>query len=435
MGDNKGTIFLFGGLAAFIILVVYLISSAAPGSQLDRSAIGTKGLVSWLRANDVQVIEAHRRVQLSEQDVDLRLLPLYDVDITRTQAPAISRQEQLRQSTQRDISGFVLDEKLSYVETLVLLPKWRTGTIMLGLADKQLLIPMEEVSTLLAQLELGEQKLIRPDVKFLETRTDTGFSVTLYRPQLFDPLQVRGNCAPLVTVAEGDLVINCTGPTGMDQVYLSDPDLLNNHGLALGQNSAFALDLVERLRASGDGVVYYDTSDDLLLSWQETRDVEQRPRSTEDVSRFFTYPFTLIWLSVAAVFLIAAWRGFVRFGPPIQAFKDQIGASKTASIAAKAYLLRLTGQDHALLAEYADNRLNDLSRDLYGKNIGKDRAALFNRLTKIAPKSAGNLMDATNRMISTTAETSPAELSKIMQQFDLSYRSISDELGRISRTR
>lgn len=435
MGDNKGTFFLFGGLAMLILLVVFLISSAGGGSQLDRSAIGTKGLVTWLKANDVDVIEAHRRVRLSEQDVDLRLLPLYDVDLNRTSGEASSRADQLRQTTQRDIARGVLVEKLDYVPSLVMLPKWRTGTIMLGIADEQLLIPNTDMAGLLSQLDLPEQRILRPDLKVLETTTDTGFAVTLYRPQLFQAKYVSDMCRPVVSVPEGALVIACNSEFGTERIYLSDPDLLSNHGLTLGANSAFALDLIDRLRIGAEGVVYYDTSEDVLLSWQETRDIEERPRTTEDVSRFFTYPFTLIWLAVAIVFVIAAWRGFVRFGPPIKAFDDTIGASKTASIAAKAYLLRLTGQDHALLAEYADNKLNDLSRDLYGKGIGKDRTALFTRLNKIAPKSAGTLVDATNRMISTTAENTPAELSKIMQDFDISYRSISDELGRISRTR
>lgn len=435
MGDNKGSLFLFGGLAAFILLVVYLISSVSPSSQLDRSAIGTKGLVSWLEANDVQVVEAHRRVSLSEQAVDLRLLPLYDVDLNRRSGEAETREEQLRQTTQRDISRDVFDEKVNFVPTLVILPKWRTGTIMLGVAHEQLMIPNNHMAGLLRQFETFEQRIIRPDFKVLDTTTDTGFNVTLYRPQLFQTKYVTGNCRPLVSVPEGTLVISCETEFAGERMYVSDPDLLNNHGLALGDNSAFALDLVESLRGTSDGVIYYDTSDDVLLSWQQSNEVEQRPRTTDEVSRFFTYPFTLIWLSVALVFLVAAWRGLVRFGPPVKAFTDQIGASKTASIGAKAYLLRLTGQDHALLAEYADNKLNDLSQDLFGKGVGKDRAALFNRLTKIAPNSAADLMDATNRMIATTAESTPAELSKIMQDFDTSYRSISDELGRISRTR
>jgi len=435
MGDNRGSIVLFGALAAFILLMIYLISNVSPSSQLDRSAIGTKGLVTWLEANDVQVVEAHPRVRLSEQDVDLRLLPLYDIDLNSWNGEAESRAEQLRQTTQRDIRRSSFQEKMDVVPSLVILPKWRTGTIMLGIADKQLLIPNGEMAGLLKQFETFEQRLIRPDIKVLETTTNTGFDVTLYRPQLFQLKYVTGNCRSIVRVPEGALVIECSAEYGAPRTYVSDPDLMNNHGLALGRNSDFALDIVNRIRVGTEGVIYYDTSDDVLLSWQDAPEIEERPRTTDEVSRFFTYPFTLIWLSVALVFLVAAWRGLVRFGPPIKAFTDQIGASKTASIAAKAYLLRLTGQDHALLAEYAENKLSDLSRDLYGKNVGKDRTALFNRLSKVAPLAAADLMDATNRMISTTAESSPGELSNIMQEFDISYRSISDELGRISRTR
>jgi len=436
VGDNKGSIFLLGGLGLFLIFVIYMIANASGTTALDRSAIGTKGLVEWLKANDEQVIEAHRRVSLSESDVDLRILPLNDVDLLRTSFPADSREEQLAQTTQRNIDQYVLIDKMDYVPTLLMMPKWRTGTIMLDVAHEQLLIPFSNMETVMDQLGIGRQRIIRPEIKLLETTlNETGGPVTLYQPQLFQTKYVNGVCNPVLSIPEGVLVMTCTSEDGIAHSFLSDPDLMNNHGLALGNNSAVALEVIAMMRRGTEGAIYHDTSDDILLSWQDTREVEQRPRTTEDVSRYWEYPFTLIWLAIAFAFVIAAWRGLVRFGPAAKPFDDTIGASKTASIEAKAYLLRLTGQDHALLAEYADNKLNDLARDLYGKGVGKDRTALFNRLNKIAPKSAGDLVAATNRMITTTSETSPSELSKIMQEFDLSYRSISDELGRISRTR
>lgn len=436
MGDKSGSFVLFGGFAALIIIVLLLISGSGTNSPLDRSAIGTSGLVAWLKANDQQVVEAHRRVAMSEEDVDLRILPLFDTDLYEIELPAISRAAQLRQTTQRDIEYYIIEQKMDFAPTLLMLPKWRTGVVMLGVADESLLIPMADMDELSEQILFSSPALVRPDVKLLESRTiETGAAVTLYRPQLFRNETAGGLCRPVLSIPEGVLVMAC-GEDGWARMYLSDPDLMNNHGLTLGANSAVALDVIARTRLGTEGALYHDTSDDILLTWRDAdREVEERPRTTEDVSRYFEYPFTLIWLATALVLLVAGWRGLVRFGPPIKAFTDGIGASKTASIAAKAYLLRLTGQDHALLAEYADNKLNDLSRDLYGKGVGKDRRALFNRLTKIAPKSAGDLMDATNRMITTTSETPAAELSRIMQEFDLSYRSISDELGRISRTR
>lgn len=436
MGNNKGSFVLFGAFAAFFIIVLFLISGSGGNSPLDRSAIGTSGLVSWLKSNDMQVVEAHRRVSLNEEDVDLRILPLHDTDLNRTELPAVTREAQLAQTTQRDLESYIVDQKMDFAPTLLMLPKWRTGVLMLGVAHESLLIPQSELDRLSTQIFVNRKPVFRPDTLLLETRTiETDMPVVLYRPQLFRTDVVFGVCRPILSVPEGVLVMGCTDE-GRERMFLSDPDLMNNHGLSLGSNSAIALTVVARTRGGTEGALYHDTSDDILLSWREAeRDVQERPRTTEDVSRYLTYPFTLIWLATALVLLVAGWRGLVRFGPPIKAFTDTIGASKTASIAAKAYLLRLTGQDHALLAEYADNKLNDLSRDLYGKGVGKDRRALFNRLSKIAPKSAGRLMDATNRMITTTSDTSPSDLSHIMQEFDISYRSISDELGRISRPR
>ncbi|MFV2053537.1 hypothetical protein [Aliiroseovarius sp. YM-037] len=434
MGDSKSSFLVFGGLVAAVILLIYLVSGDG-NRRLEASAIGTNGLYTWLQASDVEVAQSHRRVELPEDNVSLRLLPLFDTDLLAEERPPVDNLEQRAQTTQREIALNIVMEKTVNVRSLVMLPKWRTGVTMLSVAHDSLLIPEGHLERLLNQLGLPKMAITRPDVTLLEATTDGQGDVVLYEPQVFDRRFVKGICTPYLSIPEGVLIARCTLPKSEPLFLLSDPDLMNNHGLTLGDNATVALNAIKDIAAEREGIVYHDTSDEILLSWEGNLEREARPRTADDLSRYFTYPFSLLWLGTGFLFLIAFWRGLIRFGPPARVDNDEVGASKTASIEAKAYLLRLTGQDHALVAEFANNRINDLSSALLGKHVGQDRTLLFKRLKAIAPSDAGHLEEAMVSLNTTDAQTPAGELMRRIETFEESYRRIRDELGNVSRRR
>jgi hypothetical protein len=429
MGENQSAYVVLGGFVAALLLLIFFVG--AGGGKIDASPIGTDGLHSWLEGNGVSATKSHRRTPLAEDDVALRILPLYDTDIERDAPPVDDREDRRAQSTQRDIYSEVYIEKVSYVPSLVMLPKWRSGVLELDLLDPQLLIQHYAYIRLLSQIQVPQLQITRPDIKFLQTTS----GITLYRPQLFLPKSVRGDCRPHLTLPQGVLIARCDQRSGVPYFILSDPDLLNNHGLSLNGNADAAIDVISDMVGSHEGTVYLDTAPDILLAQDPTVQREVRPRTIEDVSRFLTYPFSLILIGAGISFLILLWRGLIRFGPPRQTNEGHISASKTASITAKGYLLRLAGDDRAVLQDYVAEKMKTLGNDTMGKQAQMDQPKLIARLRNIAPRTTPQLEGALGTIQQIDTDTSSADLARLAEKFEDIYRRLRDELGYVSRRR
>src|SRR5690606_37596098 len=85
-------------------------------------------------------------------------------------------------------------------------------------------------------------RLVRPAGGFVTEEVGQD-QIALFHPQLFDPASLPQTCDAVVGMAQGVLVAACGFGDGGDSqpVYLlSDPDLMNNHGLALADNAEVA---------------------------------------------------------------------------------------------------------------------------------------------------------------------------------------------------
>ncbi|MFM7445616.1 MAG: hypothetical protein ACKO2N_17190, partial [Tabrizicola sp.] len=178
------------------------------------------------------------------------------------------------------------------------------------------------------------------------------------------------------------LLASCpvTGMSGTVMI-LSDPDLLNNHGLRLGQNAEIARDVL--LSAAGEGSLVIDYSRDNWLG--STEAPIERERTWSDLLRFFQPPFLALWLGGGLVLALVLWRSFRRAGPVVHtngpsAHKKVTEGGKLLAIRARARLMRLTGQDGALLADYAAARVAATAARLVGpvhaRQIGEEQAFL-----------------------------------------------------------
>ncbi|MCP5995978.1 hypothetical protein NL385_27970, partial [Klebsiella pneumoniae] len=66
-------------------------------------------------------------------------------------------------------------------------------------------------------------------------------TIRIYQAQVFSRDQTPSNCEEMAGLQAGPLLLKCT--FDFDFYVLSDPDLLNNHGLALGENADFAISM------------------------------------------------------------------------------------------------------------------------------------------------------------------------------------------------
>ena len=434
MGNNSGSIIAIVIAVAAVMALMFLGSSGS----LRSTAIGTDGLRYWLVSQDIEVVQANGRIERDLNEFSLRILPLNDIDFSADRRPAATERQFLLGRTQNDIDQWSVDAKIAALPSLVMLPKWRTGTYSKRLAFDQFLIFSTDVNQVLDQLGHDELEVARlsKTMEVLDARIEGGGTVpvTLYGPQVFVAKSVPAECEPVVTTRFGALVVACSAGSDAPPTFiLSDPDLLNNHGLALGENAAFAVELVRALRAADARPVYLDTVRWVMLRDGDEPEQPDYERTTDDLLRFFEQPFLTFWIIALILLIVLFWRSMVRFGPLERGVQHQPDASKLAAIDAKARLLRLSGNDHRLLAEYVHNRVQTLATQVLGPfatgDIEKQLFKIINRRDKnIAAAFAAAYQAITDQPDGVSSQ----ELFKRLSDFDLQYKRVSDAIGRIS---
>ena len=123
-------------------------------------------------------------------------------------------------------------------------------------------------------------------------------------------------------------------------VVVFDPDLLNNWGMGDRKRAMAALRLIDQAQGGQPDPVTFD----LTLNGFK--------RSANLLTLAFAPPFLAATLCLLIAALIAGWRAFRRFGPPL-AEARAIAFGKASLVANAAGLVRRSGRLHLLGAPYA----------------------------------------------------------------------------------
>lgn len=383
-------IFLIGGAIVLLIAIFFYVSGQSQ-QVLRHSPSGLDGLQRWL-ATDGHPVRSFTGGWASEPaKIGLRILPIYDSDLNTVRAAPTSKEELLAQMDEYDVSESLLRQKAQIVQTLLVLPKWRSGMRLTGLGHPALLIPEGRASTGLQQVLDGPKQNVRylrqPFTDFPVTTNGQSRTARLYVAQVFD----GAGCTPLIGRVSEMVLGRCKLPDAPNDevLVLSDPDLLNNHGLRLGDNAHIVKDILLDLAGEKTVMIDYSTSIWLFENFQG----ETRERTWSDLARFFAYPFSVLWGSAALLMVLTLWRAGLRFGPVTQAARG-LGASKQTANTARARLMRLTGQDGALLGDYAKTRLVAFAARSLPAAQSKDVDAALGYARRRNPKLARKLEDA-----------------------------------------
>jgi hypothetical protein len=144
---------------------------------------------------------------------------------------------------------------------------------------------------------------------------------------------------PIVTDRDGRIVI---AQMENSRVYiLSDPDLIDNRGLADIHQAGAALALLDFLNATGAPGILFDVTTNGL------------GRSKSPLRLAFDPPFLATSLTLAAALLLAGLHGLVRFGAARRP-KRALAFGKAALVDNTAALFRKAGRQAALGARYAE---------------------------------------------------------------------------------
>ena len=325
------TLFLVGvfSFSAFITLSTFapefMDGDDAQAHALSRSAIGYSGIVKLLKSMAIPVTVRRTEPSHNESRYLVVLTP---------RSPL----------TQDDV------ERLSAWRTLVILPKWHATQSMKRkgwVNDGNLIFE----STVEATLEEHTPKLKlkrAPKASTYEARYQSDEAKFLSNTPtivtgVIDGLQTISapNVIPVLKTTSGDTILGVIRSENDGEIYvLSDPDLLNNQGIAALKTAQAGFNILSSLRAHGDPIAFDVTLNGFL-------------RSRSLMRLALEPPLLALTLSFVLVSALIAWRAATRDGPTQRhlrklAFGKQILADNSAA------LIRLAGREHTMAKLYAD---------------------------------------------------------------------------------
>ena len=352
-------LFLVGvfSFSAFITLSTFapefMDGDDAHAHALSRSAIGYSGVVKLLKATGIPVT------------------------VRRTE-PSHSESRYLAILTPR--SPLTLDDenRLGAWRTLVVLPKWQATQSLKrkGWVNDGMLIFESMVESTL------EEHAPKLDVRRAKGATAHALhfqaeeakylgSTPAITTGVIENLQTISapNLNPVLTTKSGDTLLGVFRDKDGGEIYvLSDPDLLNNQGLADFENAQAGLSILSSLRAKGDPIAFDVTLNGFL-------------RSRSLMRLAFEPPLLALTLSFVLVSALIAWRAATRDGPARRvgrklAFGKRILADNSAA------LVRLAGREHTMAQRYAD-----MVRSTIAGHLGLSRdddAAVSSELDRVS---------------------------------------------------
>ena len=258
--------------------------------------------------------------------------------------------------------------------TLLVLPKWQTepdkrhpGWVRI----RGLLSPLDPNATLAPQWNIAVSRHRGSEGKPLTlTAGEAAEDIVIPAPRLLQTV-AGDKLSPLVTAPGGGIVVARLGGTAT--YVLSDPDLLDNYGMADLRRADGALRLLDYLSHHSGQPILFDVT------------LNGLGRSPDPLKLAFVPPFLAATLSLAAALLLIAIRAATRFGRPIPperalAFGKQALVDNTALLVAKARREAVLGgryadmvRERAAILFAAPPRLAGAMLDAYLDRIGRGR--------------------------------------------------------------
>ena len=251
----------------------------AGANAFSTSAIGHRGLVEMLRRLDIPVLVSRNHSARKAGKSSLLVIA--------EPPPARGVRHEL-------------DDLLTAEVALIVLPKWT------GDADAENPRWLANITTLDHTDVEGVLKHLLPDGRLRRVsgpvawrRGPFGVTPSLPSPQLVESPRLRAIVASDQGVLLGEL------PYGGQRVWLlSDPDILSNNGIGLGDNAVLAVRVIEALRTRQGTVIIDETIHGFRLAPNMWRAAFEFP---------FAVPTVLALVALGALM----WSATGRFGAPV----------------------------------------------------------------------------------------------------------------------
>lgn len=411
---------ILGGVAVFLLVAAF----AGSDRGLRRSAIGLEGLRHWLHAEGVRVRDFSGGYPIRRDGIGLRLRPIQDGDLNRRMSAENPAEDPMSASTAFDLDADTLVAKAEAIQTLFILPKWQGEVRHAGAFHNDFLRSENEVSRVADRLILDEVAISQARVGFVELPHD-GKTAVIYGPQTLR----APTCTPIIGSRDAMVLARCflvsrrAGGVSAEALVLADPDLLNTHGLRLGENAVIARTVLTELAAGGDILIDRSTG---LWTLPEERPVV-RERTWADLARFFDAPFRLLWVLLAIGTVLVLWRAWLRFGAARPFAEDGPPAARAASVGAEVRLLRAAGDRRALVRSYVEARLRRFSAILFPSHVAFGEAQMWRVLRATSPDRTRVLEMRVEGLRALPVDTN---ILALLEEFESDLKRVKDAVER-----
>jgi hypothetical protein len=256
--------------------------------------------------------------------------------------------------------------------TLIVLPKWTTvpdavhpGWVRVPMLD----YPSDPQAVLAPSVKLKVARAKGHGEPLTNVESTAPADMRFLAPAVVQTISGEG-LEPLITTPAGGIVL---GQVGNRHLYvLSEPDLIDNHGMGDERQARSALALLDYVNSTDSTSVLFDVTADGL------------GRSRSPLKLAFDPPFLAVTLTIFAAMLLAAWQALNRFGP-VRRRERVIAFGKAALVDNSAALIRKAGREAGLGSRYVDV-IRDRAVALFRLPPTADRQALDARLEAIDPE-------------------------------------------------
>jgi len=318
--------FAMVGVGALSLLFYLLFSASAPdysgegdtrANAVSRSAVGFAGLAELLRLQGIPVLLSRG---LDEAEFEKTSLVVLTPGMNNTATEI------------RDVTN---------VEpALIILPKWLASPDPLrsGWVRNVGLISEDRIGERLLGSDDGPAT-IRQATGTNPVTLNMGFDGTAMRPAPIESLQTISGAAWTGYVADEQGRTVLARMEGTETYVLSDPDLMNTHGLKDLATARVAMAVIQSIR-SGNGPVVFDLT---LAGYR---------RSPNPLRLAFEPPLLGATLCALLAALLMGVHAAVRFGAPVKSGRS-LALGKQALADNSAALIAMAGREYRIASRYA----------------------------------------------------------------------------------
>ncbi|MGD2131675.1 MAG: hypothetical protein PVI23_02720 [Maricaulaceae bacterium] len=337
--------------AAFVVLSAFADDLRVPTDggthALSKSAVGYAGLVDLMERRGAPVV-----VQRG---------PVRDTEGLRIVTP-------LRSVNAADEFPLIQGE-----HTLVILPKWvaSPNPLALGWVSKLGVMSEERVAAA-APAWAGQLTVSRAEgagpARILPRDPEWNRAGPLRLGEIESFQTISGkSITPILAAPDGGIVLGFIAGTGT--YILSDPDLMNTHGIGDPDTAWAAVQILDNLAGRGRPMIF----DVAIHGFARSRNI---------LKLAFEPPFLPAVICAALAAGLMGWRGAVRFGPARKAGRVH-ALGKRALIDNSAGLITMTRREAHMSGSYAEMTRAAVARAIGGRGrmSAQEQAEMLDRMS------------------------------------------------------